>query len=310
MESRLPIFMKRISFGLLIGSLLSCFVLAGCQKPLDPIVTLSQTMKFCSNIKQANFAGQFNLVGASRSAIFNGLNDLTIGATGRIDLSSMENFRYLANLNVTGKGVEGSTKIGAELRSLPDYNYFKVTDISMPLGLPFSLATDDKWYKVKKSTLTAENTLGANNKSLSDAEMAKIRELVASANIFVVTQVLPEEVVNNLTVYHFKSKINPDGLRKFLNDIIQATNSKLSFDVPYTVRLGEGSSFDLWVAKKNSSLVKIKVMSLNNTENDLPNFKLDINFSQFNAPVEVKAPSTAVNDFSLEKFFGISLNNL
>jgi hypothetical protein len=81
-------------------------------------------------------------------------------------------------------------------------------------------------------------------------------------------------------------------------------------DTPYLVKLGEGSSFDLWIAKKNFSPVKLKIISLNNTDVDLPNFKLELNLSQFNSPVEVKSPATVTSDFSLEKFFGISLNNL
>lgn len=302
--------MKRTSLGLLILLLLGSFVLVGCQKQADPAVTLAQMMKFFSGIKQASFTGQFNLVGASRLAVFNGLNDLSIGATGRIDLANIDNFRYIANLNVSGKGVEGSTRIGAELRSLSDYNYFKVTDISMPLGLPFSLATDDKWYKIKKSDLAEGNTLGGSNKSLSDDEITKIRELTATANLFTVTQILPEEVVNNLTTYHFKAKINSNGLRNFLEGLEKVTNSQVSLDIPYLVKLGEGSSFDLWIAKKNSSPVKLKIISLNNVASNLPNFKLDLNLSQFNSPVDIKPPTTVISDFNLEKFFGISLNNL
>jgi hypothetical protein len=302
--------MKKISISLFVTLLLSCLALTGCQQQADPATILAQMMKFCSEIKQTSFTGQFNLVGASPVGIFNGLNDLSINATGRVDLASIDSFRYSANLNVSGRSAEGSTKIGAEIRSLPDYSYFKVTDISMPLGLPFSLATDDKWYKIKKSNLAEGNTLGASNKSLSDSEIIKIRELTTTANLFTVTQVLPEEVVNNLTTYHFKAKINPDDLSNFFEGLTEITDSKVSLDIPYLVKLGEGSSFDLWVAKKNFSLVKLKIMSLNNAEADLPNFKLDLNFSKFNSPVDVKPPATVTSDFSLEKFFGISLNNL
>lgn len=301
--------MKR-SWLSLVGLILGSLVLVGCQQQTDPDATLVQMMKFCSDIKQANFAGKFNLVGASRLAAFNGLNDLSIDAIGRFDLANISNFRYSVNLNVSGNGAEGSTRIGAELRSLPDYNYFKVTDISMPLGLPFSLKTDDKWYKIKKSNLVQENILGATNKLLHDNEITKIRELVATANLFIPTQILPEEVVNNFTSYHFKAKINSDVLRNLLKDIEKIANDKLSFDISYLVKLGENNSFDLWIAKKNFSLIKLKVVSLNNIATDLPNFKLELNLSQFNSPVEIKPPATATSDFSLEKFFGISLNNL
>lgn len=302
--------MKKISLGLLVIWSLGCFVLPGCQKQVDAAATIEQMMKFCSDLKQISFAGQFNLVGASHFAAFNGLNDLDVDASGKVDLTNANNFKYSANLNVSGKSAEGSTRIGAEVRSLPDYNYFKVTDISVPLGLPFSLAADDKWYKIKKSALAEENTLGGNAKSLNDNEIAKIRNLIASANLFVTTQILPEEVVNNFTSYHFEAKINPAGLGSFLENLTAITHDKTTINIPYLVKLAESSSYDLWITKKNFGLVKLKITSLNNNEADLPNFKLELNLSQFNSPVEVKLPAAVTSDFSLEKFFGISLNNL
>ena len=302
--------MKRISLTLLTVLLLGLFVLVGCQQQIEPENILVSMMKFSSEIKQVNFAGQFSLVGASRSVAFNGLNDLSVDAVGQIDLTSADDLRYSANLNVSGTSAEGSTRIGAELRSLSEYSYFKVTDISMPLGLPFSLAADDKWYKIKKSGLTGENTLGGSNKPISDSEMVKIRELVTEANLFTVTQILPEEVINNFTSYHFKAKINTPGLRTFLEGLAKTTNNRISIDIPYLIRLGEDSSFDLWITKKNFSLAKLKITSLNNTEVDLPNFKFELNLSQFNLPIDIKPPAVVTSDFSLEKFFGVSLNNL
>lgn len=299
--------MKRISIWLGVGILAGAIGLTGCGRLIDPVIVLNNMMEFSSGLKQVEFNGKFDLSGDLQSKLLSGLKNLSVASVGRIDFSSANDFRYGINLIMNGQGSDGNTRIGVEVRGLPEYNYFKLTDIIMPLGLPFSLSADNKWYKVKKAALSNESVLGRDSQPLQEAEIKQIRNLVKSNLAFIDPQSLPDAVVNNLTTYHIKAKIDPLVFADFLSQLAQIIS--YNFDQAAVVSWANESNYEFWVTKRGFNLVRLKIDHPKTSTNP-SNFTIDLQLTKLNLPINIETPSESVPDFNLDKFLGLPLNQL
>ena len=284
-------------------------LLGGCGIKLEPAVVLERMAVAMSQVKQVSVDGQIKLSGNSDTAIFNGLQSLSALFSGRLDISSPSALRYLITLNLAGQGAEGNTKIGAEIRGLPDYTYFRVQEAQVPAGLPISLTPDNRWYKVKNPEPGAAegNVLGGSNR-LTDAEGLQLRALVSGSRLFTVQTVLGDETIKGVRAYHFAALVDATALANLLDGIQAATNGKIKPNRESALKLAKDYTYDLWVSKNDYHLIKL-VARGNLSPAGQSESMIELGLSRFDSPVSIVAPSE-VKEFSLESLLKSPLGQL
>lgn len=292
---------------LLIPALL---ILGGCGNKTDPAEVLANMNISMSEIKQVKINGQFNLLSNAGQTIFEGLSDLDIIFNSQLDLADAKDFKYSISLLVDGTGPEGSTRLGADIISLFDYNYFRITDIILPLGLPFSLTTDDNWYKVKKVTTSDENILGSNPNLLTNTEVLAIRRLISKTQFFIPLETKPDATVNGFRSHHISVILDEIVLLEFIDQLSNVTNNKLNLDKNIVQYLANDYKYDFWITKKDSKLTKAKINGIYANNNDEIVFDAEINLINFDFIADINAPSKNVEEFKLDNLFGLPLANL
>lgn len=285
--------------------LFPAIVLGGCGSKISSNTILDRMGASMGAVEQFEFFGQFNLMSTSGDTIFEGLTNLNISFDGQVNLVNLENLCYLINLLVNGSGREGDTRIGAEVRSFSDYNYFRITDISVPLDLPFSLTTNNQWYKVKKSQLSGGNFLGVNPRSITNKEFQQIRDLIRDSRLFLVNHTLAEEMINGVRSYHLSTIIDRFALDEFLDQLDNITQGRLELDKQFWMRLIDGYIYDLWIAKQDYKLTRLKVGGLSTNEEDNKIiFEIELNLTHFETPIDISKPSE-IQEFNLNRLFGL-----
>ena len=285
-------------------------ILGGCENKTNPAEVLTNMSMSMSDIKQVKINGKFNLLSNSGKTIFEGLSDLDITFATQLNLADIKDFKYFANLLVDGTGPDGSTRLGADIISLFDYNYFRITDIILPLGLPFSLTTDNNWYKVKKITTSDKNILGSNPNLLTNAEVLAIRKLISETQFFIPLEIKPDVTINGFRSNHISVVFDEIVLFRFIDQLSNVTNNKLKLDKNIVKYLVNDYEYDLWVTRKNSRLTKIKVGGIYINNNDEIVFDAEINLTNFDIIVDINAPSQDIEEFKLDSLFGLPLANL
>lgn len=285
-------------------------ILGGCENKIDPKETLADMSISMSEIEQVKVEGKFNLLSNNGETIFEGLSDLDIIFNGQLNLAEIKDFKYSANFMVDGTGPDGSTRLGADIISLFDYNYFRITDIVLPLGLPFSLTTDDNWYKVKKSTISNKNILGSNPNLLNNAEISAIRKLISETQFFIPLETKPDTTVNGFRSHHISVVFDEIVLYEFINQLSNITNNKLKLDKNFVKYVVNDYKYELWITAKDSKLTKIKINGIYENNNNEIVFDTEINLINFNIPLSINAPSKGVEEFKLDSLFGLPLADL
>jgi len=293
-----------------ISIILLALVLSGCGTKTSPGFVLDQMMISMSTIEQMEFSGEFSLESDTNQTILGDLSDLTIKLDGKIDLVDFENLKYLVNFLVDGVGMDGATRLGAEVRSFADYNYFRITDISTPLNLPFSLTTDNNWYKVKKSVSNNDNVLGVNPRLFTNEEFNQVCQLFKENQLFVPYKILPDATVNGMRSYHIIASIDQKALDRFIDQIDIITNNKLVFDKLFVSQLLSNYQYNLWITKNDYKVTKLQISGLYVAkESGNLNFDAEVNLIRFDIPMDIAIPSN-VQDFNLDSFLSLSLDSL
>jgi len=302
------LFMK---YAYLALALIATLGLTGCSSQnVNPDEVLSSMNQSMSGMEQVKVSGQFDLIGSTGQNIFEDLSDLSINLQGEFNLVDISNFKYTNNLTVEGEGEEGHTRLGAEIKSFPDYNYFRITDISIPLGLPFSLTSDNRWYKVRKNN-SGEEALGSGPHALTDTESHNLRQLIAGTNFFDPIEVFSDATVNGFRSYHLSAVINQANLADFITNLAQVTNDKIKVDQS-VIEVLANHKYDLWITKRDFRLTKLKVTGVYVSDDyGQINFDVELNLNNFDTPLDITIPSSEnVQDFQLDSLFGLPLANL
>jgi len=290
--------------GWLWGALLSLLILGGCGiKTEEPPIVLGKMTQTMSKLEQLEFSGEFNLVGNSTLPLLQGLQDLQITGNGVINLTDVNNLRYLLNLIIGGKGSEGNTEIGAELRSFPDCNYFRITRIALPLGLPFSLSADNKWYQIKSGGQNRE-WLGS-AQPLTNEQMQQIRALVAQSKLFNVVQKLPDETVNGTRTYHWQVAIDSEILRVLLRDWANIATLAENVDLEKWTTMLSDYNYEFWINKRDYRLMRAQIEGwYDDASSQRADFTIKINLNKFNSVAAIERPSN-VQEFDLRQLLGL-----
>jgi len=293
---------------LLWGLVLTILILGGCGiKPKEPPEVFAKMVQTMSKLEKAEFSGEFKLVGKSTVPLLQGLQDLQITGTGRVNLADAKNMKYLLNLLISGMSSEGKTEIGTELRSFPDCNYFRITSITLPLGLPFSLAADNKWYQIKSSGQN-KDWLGS-TQPLENAQLQLIRSLIAQSQLFNVVQKFPDETVNGARVYHWQVDLSRDPLRQFLRDWVNITNLSDSTDIEHWETMLSGYTYEFWISKSDYRLMRASIKGwYDSQDHQRMDFTVKMTLNKLNTAVAIDQP-TNVQEFNLRQLLGLPVAN-
>lgn len=297
--------MKKVWWwGLSLGLLV---LLGGCGvKPQEPAVVLSKMTKNISKTEKVDFSGTFQILGSSTLPLLQGLQDLKISGTGKVNLADVKNLRYLLDVVISGASSEGSTEVGAELRNFPDYSYFRVTKITVPLGLPFSLSADNKWYKIK-STGENQDWLGS-TKPVTNDQVQQLRDLIAQSQLFNIVQKFPDETINGARAYHFQVAVDSTELLKLFSSWSAVTNPIDNVDWGKWSEMLSDYKYEFWINKSDSRLVKADIKGwYDGTNNQRTNFTLQAMLNKSNATINIERP-TNVQEFNLRQLLGLPVN--
>ncbi|MBU1092240.1 hypothetical protein KJ836_01015 [Patescibacteria group bacterium] len=299
-------------YSLLFGGMLVLVLgLVGCGvKVEEPQVILEKMTKAMSQIEQMEFAGDFKLTGKSNLALLQGLNDLLVSGSGKINLLDIKDLRYLLNVTISGMSSEGKTEIGAELRSFPDLNYFRLTDIAVPLGLPFSLSADNKWYKIKSNNTDQNNILGATS-PLNNDQVVQIRQLIAQSKLFNVVQKFPDETVFGTRTYHWQISFEETALRQLVNSWINITGNQDQVNSQKLSAMLSDYNYEVWINKRDYHIIKATVNGwYDNEENQQVDFLVNISLSGFNTRQDISRPTNNAEEFNLRQLLGLPSGTL
>lgn len=291
---------------LIWGLALSLLILGGCGlKSEEPPVVFAKMMRTMSQIEQLEFSGGFQVVGRSNLALLQGLQDLQVTSNGRVNLVNATNVRYLLDLVITGMGSEGKTEIGAELRSFPDCNYFRLTRIAVPLGLPFSLTADNKWYQIKSGSQNRE-LLGSSQPLTAD-QLQLIRGLIANAKLFDLVQKFPDEIVSGARVYHWQVAMEQDATQGLLRDWAGIANPPESVNLEKWAAMLSDYKYEFWINKYDHRLMQASVKGwYDSPDSQRLDFTVTVNLDKFNAIQSIERPSN-VQEFNLRQLLGLPL---
>ncbi|MFH0912149.1 MAG: hypothetical protein V1807_00605 [Patescibacteria group bacterium] len=289
---------------LIWGLTVSLVILGGCAvKTKEPPVVFEKMTKMMSKLEQMEFSGDFEVVGTSNLPLLQGLKDLQITGTGRTNLTDVSNVRYLLNLIISGQSQEGTTRIGAELRSFPESSYFRLTDIDVPLGLPFSLSADNKWYQIKSAGQN-KDWLGS-SQPLTNTQVQQIRVLIAQSKLFNVVQKFPDVLVGGTRTYHWQVAVGKEAVTEFFQAWAKIANPPDSLDWKnWANRIGS-YQYEFWISKYDYRLMKVNVVGQydDSLEHQM-SFALTINLDRFNAAQSIDQP-TNVQEFNLRQLLGL-----
>jgi hypothetical protein len=260
-----------------------------------------------SQVEQLEAVGQLKLTGTSDTAVFNGLKELATDFTAKIDLADLDNLRFSLLLNLSGQAPEGSTKIGAELRGLPDYTYFRIQEAQTPSDVPLSLTPDARWYKVKNPEPSTGDVLGGGGR-LTNEDGLKIRELIKTTKLFTVQTILGDETIKGVRSYHLAALIDRDALSNLLDAIQAVTNERVKLDRSAALKLATDYTYDLWISKRDCHLVKLTAHG-NLAAAGQSESVIEVFLSRFDSPISVAAPSE-VKEFNLNDLLKSPLGQL
>lgn len=294
---------------LIISLAISTLVLGGCNWRLDVQApnaesVVSHMVANLSEIKSFVFAGDFSLNGPSSVSLFSGLTNLDIKFNGESNIGSVEKMQYGIELTLKGISDEGLTEVGMELRSFPDNDYFRINHLSLPLGLPFTLSTDQRWYRIKSASPDQSDFLGGIDK-LSNAKLQEMRNLVSENNIFKVIEELDDETVNGSRAFRYKVEVDPIVLEELLYNWLLITDSDNISKVPDWVDVLKTYDYEIFVNKHDLNLAKIKISGWYlDSKNQKLEFTTNIGFDNFGSTVNIPRPND-VEDFNLRSLLGI-----
>ncbi|MEA1909627.1 MAG: hypothetical protein U9M89_01200 [Patescibacteria group bacterium] len=250
------------------------------------------------------FAGDFSLNGPTSVSLFSGLSNLEIDFFGESNVSSVRNMQYGIELTLSGTGDEGATEVGMELRNFPDSDFFRIKHLSLPLSLPFTLSTDQRWYKVGSNTPESSDILGGVNK-LTNAELKELRGLISESKIFEVTEQLGDATVNGSRTFHYKVGIDSLMVEEILYKWLTITDSDKVYEVPDWVEMLKTYDYEIFINKHSFDLAQIKVSGWYlDARNQRLEFTTNIIFDRFNNRVDIPRPSD-VEDFNLRSLLGV-----
>jgi len=287
------------------------------QPSADKVV--AQALKNMETLQTVHMKADVNMDIMGSSAEESGSFNFVI--EGDADNSDQANPKSQTNFNVSASVQGMNLLLGGESRTVDKVLYFKVDTIPMPLTLYFSkmgLNIDswrEKWIKFDPKELGM--SIGASSEKKKQFEK-EIQQLLVNEPIFHSKKRLPGDKINGKDTYHYLMAIDKESLKQFLDKLpalIKKYNIIPGYQEPSEKEKQKsfkaiddvfektgGIDFEIWISKKDRLVDKIafnKIFDSVDFEQDKAGsqgkIKIDLEllYSNFNQPVEIKAPEGA-----------------
>ncbi len=204
--------------------------------------------------------------------------------------------------------------VSLESRIVDRVPYVNLTELTLPpLSLPLNLeALRGVWFKVgdeRAANFEAERAAITGEPTRDFTKITKeLTDLAVRTTFFEVTEKLPRERIGQRMAYHYRATLAPPATRAFIEEAARI----LEFELPDTTTLEAvmreltKTEVELWIGKGDYRLYRLKMswaapIPLPPTNEDAAGARGEVNlslaftgnYSKYNEPVEVTAPSAA-----------------
>ncbi len=272
-----------------------------------PEKILGQALENMSHIKSDSISGlvtvemsDSDIPGFASSTRQLPFKKLVFSFNGSSDISDPQNLRGKMSL---GFDTGLIPKVNAELIYNGPEKYIKVDDIPN-LGFFDPSFLNGVWIKLDLADLQKKfnvKTIASSTVSeLSPEKIADIKQLALESHMFVISQKLPEEVLDGVNTYHYGFILDKNKMIDFVASVSKIIGSNPITDEELAK---EKKAFDqvvfspgeIWIGKDDIYMHKISFgMSVTPPGSGVPQITntFVMSFKDFNQPVEVIAPDS------------------
>ncbi|AKM84927.1 MAG: hypothetical protein VE98_C0001G0473 [candidate division Kazan bacterium GW2011_GWA1_50_15] len=276
---------------LLLGAMI--FLSACSSRSLSSGEVVQRFSTALADLHSFHYDASLSLSGGISTVLGQKLSSAQFRLTGDVMSPDITNPRVSLQASMQGTASQGDLTLAGQLIGLPDYTYFKLTDLNFPTLLPVSLGADSRWYRVKRPAPDASgNRLGASvGQQLTDEQVLAIHNMIASTTIFEVSQTFPDETVYGQRAYRYQAKLRPDNMR-YLAAQVSAITGTSTGDLSLLDQLNNYTA-DIWINKRNFQLARIKIEDIYLANSVPVSFSLDLGLSRQNEKISIAAPNVA-----------------
>ncbi len=247
----------------------------------------------------------------------------SINFEGDSDATDFENLKSAGLFDITAavNGMQFSSAM--ESKIISDITYLKLNTLVVPsdlepLLLMFGINLNGikgQWIKINKEAM--ENLTGETyvpqemSKGEQEKMIKRLQELFAERKIYYIEKEMPDEKVNGKEAYHYLLALDKEEIKKITPELFEIIKESSGQSLGW----GSGTTFiagifselldklgdvtvEMWIGKKDKLLYKIEgekeidLSKFDEKDKGVVNIKITFNFSNFNQPVEIKAPET------------------
>lgn len=301
--------MRRL--GIFASIVVAVLLLSGCRNPLTgeivttpffekaPQEVLQEMQRVMTSQRAARSESQVNLEATGGTAPLTGA---TLAQVLTVDADASAQLR-LAVQNDTALGLAGvSYRVASESRFVDGKNYFRFTQV--PLLPILNLQTvKDVWF-VRE--LSADLTGLQSDLRLDEATLQtllpKIQDEFSNATLFTVEERLADEAVNGVTSYHYRVKLNEDGVKAFsrtafgiLGQASSTFQGKTFPEAPADEFLASlrDARIELSIGKEDFRLNRVSISGNVEQGSEQLTYSVVTTFSRFGESVTVSVPEGA-----------------
>jgi len=287
--------------------------------PEEVIEEISTSME---EVKTLHSKGEIEII--LKSAISEDKSLITF--EGDSDARDSENMKLDGEFGVTSVGMQ-KFSLSVSNRIIGDTTYLKLNEIVGPsdiesLFLMLGVNLDEikgQWIMFGEEAL---EKLGGvySSQEISREEQEKItkkiQELFAERKVYYVKEEMPDEKINGKKAYHYLITLDKEEIKEVVPEILrismESSGQSLGMD-EFSIAFMIGGltesinqffekvgdiTVGIWIGKKDNLLYRIegeKEIDLSNLSAEVSgilNLKIAFDFSNFNQPVEIKAPES------------------
>ncbi len=185
--------------------------------------------------------------------------------------------------------------------------YFRLTQVPKVKAADLSNLKDN-WYKFDFGAFGLGNQLGADEKSgLDEAKKKKIQKLVAKTDFFEVISDNGIDMLDNITVHHYKVKINKSEVRKFFQETAEIMEERKLTELEIgelEKNLEDWSKLEgqVWVGQNDWYLRRLEVATQAEAGSDALHYDIALELTDFNNKVSISKPGN-VREFNMADIF-------
>lgn len=263
---------------------------------LSPEKVTKTALEKMLDVKSYHLSGTALLAGKIKGIDMNNKVDIE-SDSDLADKKSPKVFGTL-NLSVTAQGIQ--LMFSSEYKAINDNAYFRLVQIpelfkntKIPLDVN---KYKELWIKIPlekyKKTWKVDPQI----------VMEEVKKWAKEEKIFAKIEKLKPEKINENSCYHYMCALNKDALLNLFTRLgkISGKNAdeKTYAKASEEINKLKGINIELWVAKKDMMLNKVKLAEIEITPMNLDN-SVKISFegiySKYNVPVNIQPPETSIN---------------